>query len=146
MSDNNTAQWFELPVNFSRMESHGSTVGLRIEITSKLDIIQDVFRRYSGNPNYQINIRAGQEWNPKHGLFSSHHTGFAVDIRTRDLAGGGFGNVARLVAKELQRALGEKDYYVLLHKPPDEPHIHIQYNRGIRMSSPGDFPLQYVVA
>ena len=142
MSDNNTAEWYELPVNFSRMESQGSTAGLRIEITSKLDLIQDIFRRNSGNPHYRINIRAGQEWSPKHGLFSSHHTGFAVDIRTRDLAGGGFGNVAHLVANELQRMLGH-DYYVLLHRPPDPPHIHIQYNRGIRMSSPGDFPLQY---
>jgi hypothetical protein len=138
----NTAEWYELPLNFSRMESQGSTAGLRTEITSKLGVIQGVFRRYSGNPHYQINIRAGQEWSPKHGLFSSHHTGFAVDIRTRDLPGGGVGPIALRVAEELKRALG-KGYYVLLHKPPDPPQLHIQYNRGIRMSSPGDFPLQY---
>ena len=135
------AEWYNLPTNLSRTESRGSLKGLRPEITSKLDLIRQVFQHYTG-PNYQISITAGQEWNPKHGLFSLHHTGFAVDIRTRDLCGGGTGPVAQQIAKALSERLGNH-YFVLLHRPPDPPHIHIQYRRGIRISSPGDFPLQY---
>jgi hypothetical protein len=134
-------EWYKFPTNFSRTESRGSLDGLRPEITSKLDLIRQVFQQYAG-ADYPINITAGQEWNPKHGLFSLHHTGFAVDIRTRDLRGGGTGYVAKQIARALTVKLGEQ-YYVLLHQPPDPPHIHIQYRRGIRVSSPGDFPLQY---
>src|SRR6266436_2381107 len=139
MPTNRTDDWYTLPVNFARMESRGSTVGLRPEITNKLVIIREVFQRYAGGPKYQINIRAGQEWNPKHGLFSLHHTGFAVDIRTNDLPGGGTGHAAQQIAEELKRRLGDQ-YFVLLHRPPDPPHIHVQFSRGIRMSSPGDWP------
>jgi hypothetical protein len=136
---NQQDDWCALPTNFAKTESQGSTEGLRFEITSKLGLIQEVYRRVTGNRNYQINIRAGQEWNSKHGLFSLHHTGFAVDVRTSDLAGGGVGPLARQIAGELQSKLGNR-YFVLLHKPPDPPHIHVQYSAGIRMSSPGDWP------
>jgi len=98
--------WYQFPINFSRTESQGSTAGLRSEITSKLALIQEVFRQQLNNKNYQINIRAGQEWNPKHGLFSLHHTGFAVDIRTRDLPGGGTGYIAQRIAAEIEAEIG----------------------------------------
>jgi hypothetical protein len=85
----NTEDWYVLPTNFARTSSGASIIGLRPEITSKLETIQRVFRRYLVKPDYAIGITGGQEWSPKHGLFSLHHTGFAVDVRTRDLPGGG---------------------------------------------------------
>jgi hypothetical protein len=72
------SDWYTLPVNFSRMDSRGSTLGLRPEITSKLALIQEAFQQHAGKPDYRITITAGQEWNPKHGRYSLHHTGFAV--------------------------------------------------------------------
>ena len=130
--------WYKLPTNFSRLESRGSISGLRHEITSKLTIVQETFQQFAGK-NYQVEITAGQEWNAKHGMFSLHHTGFAVDIRTKDLPGGGYGPMAQLIRDTLKNKLGSQ-YYVLLHKPPDAPHLHIQFRPGVRMSSPGDWP------
>jgi hypothetical protein len=112
--------------------------GLRPEITLKLNIVREVFQQYVGK-NYQLEITAGQEWNPKHGLFSLHHTGYAVDVRTRDLPGGGTGPIARLICEKLKDKLGAH-YYILLHQPPDPPHLHIQFRAGTRVSSPGDWP------
>lgn len=130
--------WYKLPTNFSRLESRGSVSGLRPEIMSKLGVIQEAFQQHAGK-NHQIEITAGQEWNPKHGMFSLHHTGFAVDVRTRDLPGGGTGLVAQRICEALKRRLGPH-YYVLLHKPPDPAHLHIQFSSGIRMSNPVDWP------
>jgi hypothetical protein len=134
----NGNDWYTLPINFSRVDSGKSVAGLRPEITSKLASVQKVFRRCSKIPQYQISIKGGQEWNPKHGLFSLHHTGFAVDIRTRDLPGGGTGTTAKAIRDALQNELGSA-YFVLLHLPPDPPHIHVQFSGGLRMSSPGDW-------
>ena len=131
--------WYVLPTNFARTSSGASILGLRPEITSKLQAIQRVFQRCLGRMDYRIAITGGQEWSPKHGLFSLHHTGFAVDIRSRDLPGGGTGPMAQKITVELQKELGP-EYYVLLHRPPDPPHIHVQLSKGIRMSSPGDWP------
>jgi hypothetical protein len=130
--------WYKLPTNFSRLESRGSVSGLRPEIVSKLGVIQEAFQQHVGK-SYQIQITAGQEWNPKHGLFSLHHTGFAVDVRTRDLPGAGAGLVAQRICEALKRTLGPH-YYVLLHQPPDPPHLHIQFSPGLRVSNPGDWP------
>src|SRR5262245_30626310 len=107
--------WYILPTNFSRMESRGSLAGLRSEITSKLPIIQEIFQQQLGK-NYHVATTAGQEWNPKHGLFSLRHTGFAIDIRTKDLPGGGTGNVAKVIRDRLKQRLGTR-YYVLFHTP-----------------------------
>ena len=116
--------------------SRGSTVGLQPQIKDKLNLISDVFRKHTHNPAYQITITAGQEWHHGHGLFSLHHTGFAVDLRTSDLHGGGTGLTAKAIAKELQEKLGP-NYYV--QRETVQPHIHVQYSPGLRMSNPGDF-------
>lgn len=53
-----------------------------------------------------------------------------------DLPGGGTGVVAQRISEALQRRLGAK-YYVLLHRPPETPHLHIQFKAGTRMSKSG---------
>lgn len=112
--------------------------GLRPEITSKLDVMRAVFEELAG-PGYSMTIVAAQEWED-HGPFSLHHTGYAVDLRTKDLLGGGYGAIAEKIAAKLKEKLG-KDYFVLLHTPPAPAHIHVQFSKGRRVSSPVDYPL-----
>jgi hypothetical protein len=119
--------------------SRGHMDGLQPQIVDKLPVIAVIFRDVTGNQNYGITITAGQEWHNGHGLMSLHHTGFAVDIRTRDLPGGPLGPIALQILSRVQAALGS-DYWETLHEGTSSPHLHVQYSPGMRMSNPGDFP------
>jgi hypothetical protein len=112
--------------------------GLDPRVQAVLPQIEEIIQKCLGNPTYRVHMTGAQEWKG-HGWLSRHHTGFAVDIRTRDFPGGGCGCVAKQVARRVQRALGSR-FYVLLHMPPDPPHLHVEYRRGARISEPGDFP------
>jgi hypothetical protein len=110
-----------------------------------LDILpkaKAIYRECTSNEKYELTINAGQEWHNGHALMSLHHTGYAVDLRTVDLPGGGDGPIAKEIELRLIRELGS-EYYVMRHRPPEAPHIHIQFQRGIRVSNPGEFPMRH---
>lgn len=92
---------------------------------------------------FVVEFTSGKEWF-KHGMFSLHHSGNAVDVRTRTLPDGGVGNISAHIATVLQEALNSRigpGKYTVLHNDqgPAKPHIHVQYNKGGRWSEPGDF-------
>ena len=106
-----------------------------------LPVIDQVFKRYA--PRTRVEFTAGKEWF-HHGRWSLHHSGHALDIRTRTLPDHGVGALSARIAKVLQETLdarlGPKRYRVLYNdQGPTKPHIHIQFNKGARMSEPGDW-------
>ncbi len=106
-----------------------------------IPIVQQVFRQCA--PAVKVEFTAGKEWF-HHGMYSLHHSGNAVDIRTRTLPDHGIGGISAHLATTLQRALdtrfGKHKYTVLRNdQGPTKPHIHIQFNAGGRWSEPGDF-------
>jgi hypothetical protein len=122
-----------IPTNWATRDSR-STHGLRHEITSVLPIVEGVFQLCSRNQKYQITITGGQEFG--HSVFSRHHTGFAVDLRTKDLPGGSSGPVAMQIEKIVQGRLGS-NYFVKLERAPD--HLHVEFKPGNRVSDPADY-------
>jgi hypothetical protein len=121
--------------NFQLYVSKGQA-GLQPQIKAILPVVQKIYQDCLKNTHYKISITGAQEWEG-HSFMSLHHTGFAVDIRTRDLPGGGYGEMAKKIRDKIAAKLGS-NYYVLLHKPPTPPHIHIQYQPGLRISEPID--------
>lgn len=106
-----------------------------------IPIIRSVFKRYAPR-RVELEFTAGKEWY-NHSRWSLHHSGNAVDIRTRKLADGGVGMLSTLMGhflqQELNSQLGSAKYLVLVNdQGPMFPHIHVQYNPGARMSTPGD--------
>jgi len=92
---------------------------------------------------FKVEFTAGKEWF-HHSMWSLHHSGNALDIRTRTLPDAGVGVVSKRIANALQQALntrfGKHKYRVLYNdQGPTKPHIHIQYSHGGRWSEPGDF-------
>jgi hypothetical protein len=107
-----------------------------------LPVIQQVFAKYAP-VGFKVEFTAGREWF-HHGMFSLHHSGSAIDIRTRTLPDNGIGSCSTQICLALQAALnvrfGEKKYTVLRNdQGPSKPHLHVQYNKGGRWSEPGDF-------
>jgi hypothetical protein len=107
-----------------------------------LPIIEQVFRQCAP-AGFAVELTAGREWF-HHAMWSLHHSGNAVDIRTRTLPDGGLGNQSARIATVLQQVLdvrfGRGSYTVLRNDAgPTKPHIHVQYNLGGRWSQPGDF-------
>jgi hypothetical protein len=107
-----------------------------------LPIIRQVFSQHAP-AGFVVEFTAGKEWF-KHSMFSLHHSGNAVDVRTRTLPDGGVGAISAKIATVLQAALntrrGHGKYTVLRNdQGPAKPHIHVQYNKGGRWSEPGDF-------
>jgi hypothetical protein len=105
-------------------------------------IIRRVFAQYAPK-DVELEFTAGNEWH-NHSRWSLHHSGNAVDIRTRRLMDHGVGILSTLMGNFLQQALdsqlGVGRYLVLVNdQGPMFPHIHIQYNPGARMSTPGDY-------
>jgi hypothetical protein len=77
-------------------------------------------------------------------MWSLHHSGNAVDVRTITLPDGGVGSISAQIATALQETMnarpGRGRYTVLRNdQGPTKPHIHVQYNKGGRWSEPGDF-------
>jgi hypothetical protein len=77
-------------------------------------------------------------------MYSLHHSGNALDIRTRTLPDAGVGSLSSIIAKALQAALDKRfglgAYTVLRNdQGPKQLHIHIQNNKGGRWSQRGDF-------
>jgi hypothetical protein len=108
-----------------------------------LPIIRETFHRYSVK-GIELEFTAGQEWF-HHGKWSLHHSGNALDIRTRTQPDRGVGIISPLLGYYLQQALdnqlGKGKYLVLVNdQGPHFPHIHVQYNPGARASEPGDYP------
>ena len=111
-------------------------------MSTVLPIVDQVFRQYAPK-DFKVEFTAGKEWF-HHGMWSLHHSGNAVDIRTRTLPDGGVGAISARIATVLQEALNARlgrNKYRVLHNAQGatKPHIHIQYNRGGRWSEPGDF-------
>lgn len=107
-----------------------------------IPIIRRVFKQYAPR-RVELEFTAGQEWY-NHSRWSLHHSGNAVDIRTKNLADRGVGVLSTLMGYFLQQELnhnfGSAKYLVLVNdQGPMFPHIHIQYNPGARMSTPGDY-------
>ena len=107
-----------------------------------LPIVDQVFQQY-GPKGFKVQFTAGKEWF-HHGMWSLHHSGNALDIRTGTLPDGGVGAFSAKIASMLQEALnarlGRGKYRVLYNdQGPTKPHIHVQYNKGGRWSEPGDF-------
>ena len=108
-----------------------------------LPVVDSVFARFAPAA-FKIEFTAGQEWF-NHNVWSSlHHSGNAIDIRTKTLPDHGIGSTSRHIAEQLQRELdsrfGRRRYTVLWNDSgPTKPHIHVQFNSGLRMSEPGDF-------
>jgi len=106
-----------------------------------LPIIKETFHRCSLK-GIKLEFTAGQEWF-HHGKWSLHHTGNALDIRTKTQPDGGVGLISAVLGFHLQQALnlrlGKGKYLVLVNdRGPKYPHIHVQYNLGARASEPGD--------
>lgn len=111
-------------------------------MTQTLPIIRQVFSQYAP-PGFLLEFTGGREWF-QHGLLSLHHSGNALDVRTRTLPDHGVGGTSAQIATVLQDALnarlGRGKYTVLRNdQGPAKPHIHVQYNRGGRWSQPGDY-------
>ena len=123
----------EIPTNWATTNSR-STAHLQDEILKILPSVREIFCQFTGNPNYQVEITGGQEWG--HGFFSRHHTGFAVDLRTKNLPGGPRGQIARQICDAVNNQLGEK-YFAQL-EGPEAPHLHIEFKLGTRVSNPVD--------
>ena len=108
--------------------------GLRLEIAAKLDVMRQVYLALAP-PGAKFELTGTQEWEG-HEFESLHHLGFAVDIRTKYLPGGGYGPLAAKIATQLQVRLSQfsPSYKVILHRPPYPPHIHVEFRAG---SGPG---------
>ena len=111
-------------------------------MTQVIPVINEVFGQFAP-PGFVIEFTAGKEWF-QHSVFSLHHSGSALDIRTRTLPDHGVGAISSHIAKVLQhtldKRLGHRKYTVLWNDAgPKRPHIHVQYNKGGRWSEPGDF-------
>jgi len=106
-----------------------------------LPIIRQVFAQ-TAPAGFVVEFTAGKEWF-QHGMHSLHHSGNALDIRTRTLPDGGLGGISSHISTVLQQALdtrlGRGKYKVLLNDAGrHKPHIHVQYNQGGRWPEPGD--------
>lgn len=116
--------------------------GLSPPMQQAIPIIRRVFKQYAPR-HLELELTAGKEWY-NHSRWSLHHSGNAIDIRTRKLADRGTGILSILLGhflqQELNSELGKAKYLVLVNdQGPMFPHIHIQYNPGARMSTPGDY-------
>ena len=108
-------------------------------MTRVLPIIRQVFAQYAPQ-GFALEFTGGKEWFG-HGKVSLHHSGCALDIRTRRLPDGVVGGVSAHIATVLQEALdtrvGRGKYRVLRNdQGAAKPHIHVQYNKGGRWSEP----------
>jgi hypothetical protein len=112
-------------------------------MSQALPIIKQVFTQLAPS-GFVVEFTAGKEWF-HHGMFSLHHSGNAVDIRTRTLPDHGVGGLSAHIASVLQQSLnarfGVHKFTVLRNdQGPARPHLHVQYNKGGRWSEPGDWP------
>lgn len=118
-----------------------STLGLTPAMSAVLPIVDDVFKRFAP-AGFSVEFTAGQEWF-NHGTWSLHHSGNALDIRTRTLPDRGVGAISAKIAAQLRSAfnarLGNKYRVLLNDQGPTKPHIHVQFDQGGRWSTPGDF-------
>jgi hypothetical protein len=97
------------------------------EMTRAIPTIEDAFRRYAP-PGFVVEFTAGKEWF-HHAMWSLHHSGNAVDVRTRTLPDGGVGGLSVHITVVIQRSLdsgfGRGSYTVLRNDAgPLKPHIH----------------------
>jgi len=115
---------------------------LAAHMSKALPIIRQVFSQHAPK-TFVLEFTGGKEWFG-HGLFSLHHSGNALDIRTRTLPDHGVGALSTHIATTLQKTLdttyGVGKYRVLHNdQGPSKPHIHVQYNKGEKWSTPGDY-------
>lgn len=120
--------------------------GLAPEMMQAIPTVQRVFKQYAP-AGFAVEFTAGKEWF-HHAMWSLHHSGSAVDIRTRTLPDGGLGALSLRIAHSLQQSLDtafKAGTYTVLRNDagPSKPHIHIQYNKGGRWSEPGDFATRF---
>ncbi len=118
---------------------------LHLDVTMRrvLPTIAEIFKQY-GPDGFKLEYTAGKEWF-HHSFWSLHHSGNAVDVRTKTLPDHGVGVISLLIAHHLQTRLNKrfgKGKYTVLYNDqgPSAPHLHVQFNKGGRFSSPGDFP------
>ncbi len=106
--------------------------GLQPEISEQLVSMSEVF----AGRQLEWQILAAQTWSG-HSFYSLHHTGFAVDLAVIDVDNV---TVAELV-EALRTALGS-GYRVLAFLDSPQPHLHVEYRDGLRISEPVDDPWQ----
>ena len=87
--------------------------GIKTEIILALIIIEPIADEYG------IDLTVTSARDGKHSINSKHKLGYAVDIRTRDIAE----DRLSLFTQQIRSAL-TNEYYVAL----ESDHIHIQYN------------------
>ena len=112
-------------------------LNLDVNMVLVIPLIREVFE------GVDLHFTAGWELYG-HGRRSLHHSGNAVDIRTKTLADKGVGIISLLMAHHLQKAIdkrfGAGNYLVLYNDAgPDKPHLHVQFNAGGRPGAPGDY-------
>ncbi len=107
-----------------------------------LPVIRQVFSQHASN-SFKVEFVHGKE-QFGHSVWSLHHSGNAVDIRTKTLPDKGVGalslQIANALRKKLDSIYGARKFTVLHNdQGPSQPHIHVQYNAGEKISTPGDY-------
>lgn len=110
------------------------------QIKKAIPVIISTFEKYAPE-KFKVEFTAGQEWY-HHSHKSLHHSGNAIDVRTKTLPDHGVGIISSLIGYHLQQALNSKFpkwFLVLVNDQGlNAPHIHVQFNPGSRMTTPGD--------
>jgi len=93
--------------------------GLQPEMVLACILIKPILAKYK--QDFVITEGTGGEHSQK----SRHYIGYAVDVRTRDIA-----NDAEKIrmSNEVRSVLGD-EYYIKLH----ETHLHIQFNGSVNL-------------
>jgi hypothetical protein len=73
-----------------------------------LPIIEQVWKRYAGQVKLEYTATAGQKEFWHHSFWSWHHSGNAVDIRTKTLPDKGVGIISALIGPYMQDALNSR--------------------------------------
>jgi hypothetical protein len=131
-------------VVYDQAQSQESRSLLR-EFTNSGDflIIEEVFTEF-GPKGFKVEYTEGRECFG-HGFWSLHHSGNAVDVRTKTLPDKGVGQESLSICKSIQgkldRTFGKGSYRDLWNdRGKSQPHLHVQYSRGTRQSAPVDAP------
>ena len=106
--------------------------GLQPEIADRLPAMKSVFRER----DLDLEVVAAQTWHG-HSFYSLHHTGFAIDLNVAKVD---HLTVAELV-EALRQSLGSA-YRVLAYLDVKQPHLHVEFQSGLRISEPVDDPWQ----
>ena len=116
---------------------------LSLDLQRALPFIEQAFAELAPS-GFAVEYTEGRECFG-HKFWSLHHSGNAVDVRTKTLPDKGVGQeslrICRSIQEKLDRTFGKNSYLTLWNdRGIRQPHIHVQYNRGTRQSAPVDVP------